>query len=351
MPERIFGRSGRPGHDSRPSAALSTLDDPARGQEIQVVATAGHDTAAAFAGAPLQGSGVAIISSGTWSLVGVELDGPVLTERRLGGRALQRAGGVRHHTPAAQRDGALVASALPRRLARGWLDRRATKNLLASPQPSPARLPLFDPDHSSLVRPDDMPAAHRGVARESGQQVPQDRGGLARSIFTSLACKYRLVLEELERVTARSIDTVHVVGGGSSNALLCQLTADITRREVLAGPAEATALGNILRAGLRPGSSQSGSTRCEQVSRASFPPVPYHPTGSSGDAEATYRRFLDMTLRDHKGGRREHHDRGGHRRATGEVGGRDPSVGDTAIQVRASRCSRAPTGPGTCSRR
>ncbi len=157
-------------------------------------------------------------------------------------------------------------------------------------------VPLFDPDHPSLVHPSDMPAAIEALLRESGQQVPQDRGGLVRSIFTSLACKYRLVLEELERVTGESIHTVHVVGGGSKNELLCKLTADITRREVLAGPAEATALGNILVQACALG-HLSGLEDMRQTSLASFPPVPYHPDGDAGDADSTYSRFLTVTRR------------------------------------------------------
>ena len=105
---------------------------------------------------------------------------------------------------------------------------------------------LFDPDLPELLTPGDMPARIRVACARSGQAVPEERPALLRAIFESLACKYRVVLDEIESVTGRKIETVHVIGGGSQNAFLCQLTADVSRRVVLAGPVEAAALGNVV---------------------------------------------------------------------------------------------------------
>jgi rhamnulokinase len=91
-----------------------------------------------------------------------------------------------------------------------------------------------------------MPARIRVACSQAGQEAPLERPALLRAIFDSLACKYRLVLEQIEEVTGRTIDTVHVIGGGAQNEFLCRLTADVTRRVVLAGPVEAAALGNVL---------------------------------------------------------------------------------------------------------
>ena len=102
------------------------------------------------------------------------------------------------------------------------------------------------PTTTAACAPGDMPARIAEACRALGQPAPADRGEIVRSILVSLACKYRLVLERLERVTGREVDVVHVIGGGSRNALLCQLTADLLGRPVLAGPVEATALGNVL---------------------------------------------------------------------------------------------------------
>ena len=114
---------------------------------------------------------------------------------------------------------------------------------LARTAPSGA---VFDPDLPELLAPGDMPARIRAACASAGQDVPGDAPALMRAIFDSLACKYRLVLEQIEAVTGREIDCVHVIGGGSQNHFLCQLTANVTRRVVRAGPAEAAALGNVL---------------------------------------------------------------------------------------------------------
>src|SRR5207245_2467656 len=92
----------------------------------------------------------------------------------------------------------------------------------------------------------EMPTRIRAACARAGQELPEERPAVLRAIFESLACKYRQVLDEIEDVTGRTIDTVHVIGGGSQNAFLCQLTANISRRAVLAGPVEAAALGNVL---------------------------------------------------------------------------------------------------------
>ncbi len=239
--------------------------------EIDVVATAGHDTAAAFAGAPLRDASTAVLSSGTWSLLGLESGGPVLTE------AAQRA-------DLSNERGVFGTTRLLRNVMGLWLlqqcratwteqgsapDYAGLARLAEASADEPA---LFDPDHPSLVYPGDMPARIEKLVRESGQAVPSDRGAMVRSIFVSLACKYRMVLELLERVASKSIGTIHVVGGGSRNELLCRLTADITGREVLAGPGEASALGNILMQACAVG-HVSTFEEMREISRASFPPV------------------------------------------------------------------------------
>jgi len=107
---------------------------------------------------------------------------------------------------------------------------------------APADVPLFDPDREEFLRPGDMPARIMAACGRS----EMSRGEIMRSIFVSLACKYRLLLERLQDASGREIRTIHVIGGGARNVLLCRLTADLTGREVLAGPVEATALGNVL---------------------------------------------------------------------------------------------------------
>jgi len=209
-----------------------------------VAAVASHDTASAVVATPLEGVRSAFISSGTWSLVGVELHEPVLTpqarsanltnERGLGGttRLLKNVMGLW----------------LVQECRRAWLREGDAPEYddLAELAAAASSGPLFDPDLPELLAPGDMPARIRAACAHAGQEPPAARPALLRAIFDSLACKYRLVLEQIEEVTGAAIDTVHVIGGGSQNAFLCQLTANVTRRVVLAGPVEAAALGNVL---------------------------------------------------------------------------------------------------------
>jgi rhamnulokinase len=154
-----------------------------------------------------------------------------------------------------------------------------------------ADVPLFDPDDDALLRPGDMPARIAEACRALGQPEPADRGEIVRSILVSLACKYRLVLERLERVTGREVDVVHVIGGGSRNELLCQMTADLLGRPVLAGPVEATALGNVLVQARAVG--ELGTlAEMRAVAAASADPAAFEP-GEDGDQ--IYQRFLEVT--------------------------------------------------------
>ena len=243
LPARIFPPLVQPGAIlggllSHVAAATGLPHD------TPVAVVAAHDTASAVVAAPLAPSGAAFISSGTWSLVGVELAQPLPTaearsvnltnERGYGGttRLLKNVMGLW----------------LVQECRRAWL-READSPEYAELGELAASVPggaLFDPDLPELLAPGDMPARIRAACTNARQELPDGQAALVRAIFDSLACKYRLVLEQIEQVTGAPIDTVHVIGGGSRNDFLCQLTADVSRRRVLAGPAEAAALGNVL---------------------------------------------------------------------------------------------------------
>jgi rhamnulokinase len=262
-----------------------------RATGVDVHLAAGHDTASAFAAAPVRGPGAAILSSGTWSLLGIELERPVLTdlacaynlsnERGIDGttRLLANVMGlwlVQECLHQWQREG--------RRYEYGELARLAA----ASEQHD---VPLFDPDHESLLAPGDMPARIADVCRAIDQSPPGSPGELVLAILLSLACKYRLVLERLERATGRDIAVVHVIGGGARNELLCRLTARLLARRVIAGPIEATALGNVLVQARATGELGSlGELRA--VAAESAAPVVYEP---DVDMDDTYERFLEST--------------------------------------------------------
>ena len=255
LPARPFGALVEPGTRLGRVLGHHEIDAP-------VFAVASHDTASAYAATPLRDEHAAVLSSGTWSLLGLELPGPVFSdpeltnERGVDGtiRLLKNVMGLWLEQECARVWGADF----------GGLQRAARE----------ARdVPVFDPDDEVFLRPGDMPAR---IAEACGRP-DMSRGEIVRSIYVSLAHKYRRVLERLEAASGREVRMLHVIGGGARNELLCQLTADATGREVLAGPVEATALGNVLVQARATGELGSLSDM-RAVSAASFEPVHYEPS-------------------------------------------------------------------------
>ncbi len=153
---------------------------------------------------------------------------------------------------------------------------------------APADVPLFDPGDDAFIAPGDMPERIAAAC----DRPPESRGELVRSILTSLACRYRVVVEQLEKTSGRTVDCVHMIGGGSRSAPLCRLTADLIGRPVLAGPVEATALGNVL-VQLRASGELGSREDMRAVAAASAEPEVYEPGDDA--AEAIYQRFLTVT--------------------------------------------------------
>jgi len=224
-----------------PGTALGPVRPGLLAGTPEVVAVGSHDTASAVVGVPAAGDDFAYISCGTWSLVGVELDAPVLTEQsRLAN--FTNEGGV---------DGTIrylrnVMGLWPlQECLREWgpTDLPA---LLRAAAAEPAFAAVLDVDDPVFLPPGDMPARIAAACRASGQRVPATPAAFARCILDSLALAHRRAVRAAQELSGRQVDAVHIVGGGARNALLCQLTADACGLSVLAGPVEATALGNIL---------------------------------------------------------------------------------------------------------
>jgi rhamnulokinase len=242
-------------------------------RETPVFATASHDTAAAVAAVPAEGGDWGYISSGTWSLMGVELDAPIINDRAL---ALNFTNEV----------GAGGKIRLLKNIAGLWLlqeCRRAWalagreysyRELVERAEAAPSSGMIIDPDGFS--EPGRMQERIAEYCREQGQTAPEQPGGMARLILESLAATYRKVLENLETLIGRRIQRIHIVGGGSRNELLNQLAANATGRPVIAGPAEATAAGNVLVQGIGAG-IVSGVSEAREIVRRSFPLETYLP--------------------------------------------------------------------------
>lgn len=240
IPQRLFPPLRQPGEiigDVRPDAAA--------GVSAPVISVASHDTASAVVAVPASGPDFAYISCGTWSLVGLELSQPVITE------ASRRA----NFTNETGIDGTIrylrnvMGLWLLQECMRTWalqglhIDQ---DQLAARASREPPLRSVIDPDDPAFLAPGDMPARIAAACAATGQHVPQTPAQMTRCILDSLALAHRRVIAEVQDLSRRHADVIHLVGGGARNQLLCQLTADACGLPVIAGPAEATAVGNML---------------------------------------------------------------------------------------------------------
>jgi rhamnulokinase len=270
---------------------LPSVADEVGVRALPVIAPACHDTGCAVAAVPAAGPGFCYISSGTWSLMGAELPEPAIGERSLA-CGFTNEGGVGGTFRFLKNIAGLW---LVQECRRTWarqgeeLSYDDLTHMAAQAQPLQS---LVDPDCGDFLKPGDMPARIRAFCQKTGQLVPQSKGAVVRCALESLALKYRCVLERLEEILGRRLEPIHIVGGGTQNQLLNQLTADATGRQVVTGPIEATAAGNVITQAMalgHIGSLEEG----RQVVRNSFDVATYEPAGQLGWEEA-YGRFLAL---------------------------------------------------------
>jgi rhamnulokinase len=209
-----------------------------------VVAVGSHDTASAVVGVPAADRAFSYVSSGTWSLVGVELDSPVLVEESRQANFTNE-GGVDARVRYLRNVGGLWLLQESLRTWRGAGQPADQDALLAEATQLPRGGPVVDVDSPEFLPPGDMPVRIRAACEAAGQRAPATPAEVVRCILDSLARAYARTVAEAGRLSGRPVEVVHVVGGGCQNELLCQLTADLSGLPVLAGPVEATALGNV----------------------------------------------------------------------------------------------------------
>jgi rhamnulokinase len=293
LPVTILGSLVQPGTilgPLRASVAEETGVTP-----IPVIAPATHDTGSAIAAVPATGTSWAYISSGTWSLMGAELSAPLINDKTEAYNFTNE-GGVGGTIRFLKNIAGLWLVQECRRI---W--ERAGKTygydeLTRLAEAAPAFISIVNPDHASFILPLSMPAALADYCRRTNQPAPAEAGAVIRCALESLALRYRWVLEKLEEMTGRRLDVIHVVGGGCQNELLCQLTADACNRQVLAGPVEATAIGNVLMQAVGLGALGS-LTEAREVVRRSFEVRTFTPRGPQSWDEP-YQRFLELVRRD-----------------------------------------------------
>ncbi len=290
IPTSIFEEIIQPG--TVVGTLLPDLADETGLPQVPVIAPASHDTGSAVAAVPASISNYAYISSGTWSLMGVETCDPIINEDTLRYNFTNE-GGVCGTIRLLKN---IMGLWLVQECRRTWANEGVDldyNSITQMASEAPAFGPLVDPDDSCFLQPGDMPERIQEYCVRTGQDLPQSRGQIVRCALESLALKYRWVLEKLELMLGYRLDAIHIVGGGSQNRLLCQLAADATQRPVIAGPVEATAIGNILMQALASGelaSLQEG----RQVVAQSFKVTEYDPMYDSRWEEA-YARFVALT--------------------------------------------------------
>ncbi len=222
-----------------------TLADESGLGKVPVVAVAGHDTASAVAAVPAENENFAYLSSGTWSLMGIESREPIINETSAA-LNFTNEGGIEGTTRFLKN---ITGMWLLEQCRVVW-EKEGTlcsySQLTEMAESSEPFRSLVDPDHAAFANPANMVEAIAGYCAQTGQPVPVTRGQIARCIFESLALKYSSVLDKLKSVASFRIDKLHIIGGGSQNGLLNQYTANAINLPVAAGPSEATALGNIL---------------------------------------------------------------------------------------------------------
>lgn len=232
-----------------PTSILPTIVQPGTQigayNDIPVIAPGCHDTACAVVAVPTTTPNYAYLSSGTWSLLGLEVDAPVINNAAYAANVTNEGGATGNFR-------------LLKNVMGLWLEQECLatwrqqgydysfERVKGMATKAESFMGLIDPDDPDFLAPGDMPARIAAFCQRTGQPVPVDHGQMIRVIYESLALKYRHSLELLIDLTGQQVERLHIIGGGSQNELLCQMTADATGRTVITGPVEATALGNAI---------------------------------------------------------------------------------------------------------
>ncbi len=295
LPEKIFGELVEPG------TTLGTVQPSVASQvglhDVPVVIPATHDTASAVIAVPAEGFAPerpswCYISSGTWSLMGCELPEPKINDR-CAELNFTNEGGVRGSTRLLKNIGGLWIFQQIRKAMEKRNEAVSWEEMVDLARDSTPFQLLIDPDDPAFVAPDDMIDAIVEYAKRTGQAKPSDPGVFYRGALEGLALRYRACLGMLESLVGHRIDVIHIVGGGSLNQFLCQMTADACDRTVIAGPVEATATGNLLMQMV--GTGQLASIEeARQMVRRSFDTGTFEPQdAASWDAPAV--QFAELS--------------------------------------------------------
>jgi rhamnulokinase len=254
---------------------------------IPCIAVAGHDTASAIVSVPVRGKNWAYLSSGTWSLLGIESPVPLVSEKTLE-MNFTNEGGVEGTTRFLKN---IMGMWLIQECKRVWdeegeMDWQQIVDLSILAEPFKS---LINPDDSTFLNPGNMPKAIQDFCAKTHQPVPGTKGDIARCIYDSLVLKYKYTIKQIESVTGKPIEKLHIIGGGAHNVIMNQLTADATGIPVFAGPTEATAIGNIMIQAKAMG-KVSSLAKIREIVGNSFEVTEYVPSPKL-DWDAAYAKF------------------------------------------------------------
>ena len=260
---------------------------------VPVIAVAGHDTGAAVAAVPAKNEQFAYLSSGTWSLMGIETQEAIINERSYE-LNFTNEGGIEGTTRFLKN---ICGMWLYERCRKEWPEevrKLSHPELQGSAMQVEAFRSIINPDDKAFANPSSMIEAIQQYCRETGQAVPETPAEICRCIFDSLALRYRQVFGWLKEFASFDLNMLHIIGGGSLNKYLNQFTADACGVEVLAGPQECTAIGNIMLQAKASG-DVSDIWAMRAIIANSVEMVPYHPTGDKAAWEQAYEKYLKVT--------------------------------------------------------
>jgi rhamnulokinase len=263
---------------------------------VKIVVPACHDTGSAVVAVPAQNQDFAWISSGTWSIMGAEVKQPFLDEKALQYNFTNEGGVFNTWRLSKNIMGLWLVQECRRTWGHAGDDLSYDEITFLASEAKPFQA-VIDPDHNIFLHAGDMPDRIRKYCKDTNQSVPQTKGEIIRVVLEGIALKYRWVLERLEELINKRLDPIHIIGGGTKNRLLNQFAADCTGRDVITGPIEATAIGNILMQAIGLGHLDTLED-ARAVVRASFRPETYHPASTIGwdEAYAKLQFLLDSNV-------------------------------------------------------
>jgi rhamnulokinase len=263
----------------------------------RVIAPPSHDTASAVVGVPLEDPDAAYISSGTWSLVGVETREPQINEAAMAANLTNEGGAYGTIRLLRNSSGMWLLQESRRQWAREGRE-YSYDEMVRLAAPVPAGTSIVNADHPDFVAPGDLPARIRAYCTRTGQPAPEDDAALVRCVLDSLALGYRRTVDDLAAVTGRPVTAVHIVGGGSRNQLLNKAVADVTGLPVIAGPVEATVLGNLLVQLIALGELEDLSQARQVVREGAGPEIRRVEPSTADRLAGRYGRYRELVAAD-----------------------------------------------------